>query len=364
MANPKTSPRTRTGHRSERADVSRRALVLGAGGTVGISYHAGVIKGLAEAGLDLSNIDLIVGTSAGAVVGSIVRYGHDVDEVWELARTDKNPFREDEPLFRPEVVFTRGWKTPAGLARRTVGAGYVLQRSLLKVGKFRPPEQLQRFYRGGMSSVTELRDEYLSWTGEEWPEGELRLCAFDIVSGTRIVLGEPGRKNLPLPDAMRASSAVPFLYPPVKLDRRILVDGVVHSSTNVDVAVDFGATAIFVAAPLAYDPQSVPPPHLRASKEVFHNRLKKEMQEAKKAGVELLAIRPDAEEARVHGLNLLRSGEPAQSAELARQRTKDLMKTDRGKAFRKAWDAASPSGSAPTRVTTNSVTKTPSTTSR
>jgi len=47
----------------------RAALVLGGGGITGIAWEIGVLTGLAEAGVDLTGADLVVGTSAGSVVG-------------------------------------------------------------------------------------------------------------------------------------------------------------------------------------------------------------------------------------------------------------------------------------------------------
>ena len=117
----------------------RTAIVLGAGGTVGIAYHAGVAKALADAGLDPAGADLVVGTSAGVIVGSIVRVGHDLDDVWALAHADENPFVEDQPFFRPDVIFSQGWRTPVGLARRMVGSAYVLQRSVVRWPVMNPP---------------------------------------------------------------------------------------------------------------------------------------------------------------------------------------------------------------------------------
>ncbi|MFE6171375.1 patatin-like phospholipase family protein [Streptomyces sp. NPDC056464] len=46
------------------------AVVLGGGGAVGIGWQAGLLTGLAEGGCDLSGADLVVGTSAGALVGA------------------------------------------------------------------------------------------------------------------------------------------------------------------------------------------------------------------------------------------------------------------------------------------------------
>src|SRR4051812_41019168 len=51
------------------------ALVLGGGGVTGVAWETGVLAGLAEAGLDLSNAELIIGTSAGAAVAAQVASG-------------------------------------------------------------------------------------------------------------------------------------------------------------------------------------------------------------------------------------------------------------------------------------------------
>lgn len=316
--------------------------MLGAGGTVGIAYHAGVLKALADAGIDPAAADMVVGTSAGAIVGSILRKGHDLDEVWDLAQSDRNPFMDGQPFFRPDIVFSPGWRTPVGLARRVVGSGYVLHRAVVRTPAVRPPAALQRFYRGGLASVTEQRSEFSRWVGEEWAEGELRLCAFDIVSGRRIVLGEPGRPRPALPDAMRASSSVPTLYPPVRLGRRLLVDGAVSSSTNLDVAIAAGAERIVVAAPLAYDHDDPPRGPLRLARELFDRKLECELRQARDAGAEVLVIRPDAAEAEAQGLNFLRSDEHAASAQCAYERAAGLLRTPEGRAFQRAWAPARP----------------------
>ena len=332
----------------------RTAIVLGAGGTVGIGYHAGVLKALADAGMDPAAADLVVGTSAGAIVGSILRVGHDLDDVWELAHADENPFVDDQPFFRPDVVFSQGWRTPLGLARRVVGSTWVLQRSVVRWPTMNPPRTMQRFYRAGLGSVTEQRSEFALWAGEEWPEERLALCSFDIVTGRRVVLGEPGPRRPALPDAMRAAAAVPIVYPPVRLGRRLLVDGAVSSSTNLDVAVEAGAELIVVAAPLTYDHDDRPSLHHRVGKQLFDCRLEKELAAARAAGVEVLEIRPNAEEAEVHGLNLLRSGGNAEVADLSHERTTDALATESGQRFRRAWRVANRraarSADAPTRA--------------
>src|SRR5215469_7069199 len=69
----------------ERADMSneRRGLVLGGGGITGIAWEIGVVAGLAEAGIDLSSPDVVVGTSAGSVVGAQDLSGIHIEDVYE-----------------------------------------------------------------------------------------------------------------------------------------------------------------------------------------------------------------------------------------------------------------------------------------
>jgi len=62
-----------------------RALVLGGGGITGVGWEIGLLAGLADAGLDLSVADppdLVVGTSAGSVVGAQVASGVDLQEAY------------------------------------------------------------------------------------------------------------------------------------------------------------------------------------------------------------------------------------------------------------------------------------------
>ncbi len=72
------------------ASTRRIGLVLGAGGVVGHAYHAGVLDGLAEAtGWDPREAEVIVGTSAGSVVGALLRAGFSAHDL--AARSTGDP---------------------------------------------------------------------------------------------------------------------------------------------------------------------------------------------------------------------------------------------------------------------------------
>lgn len=68
--------------------AARRALVLGGGGVTGVAWELGLIAGLAERGLDLAAADLIVGTSAGSVVGAQVLSGRSIEDLYEAQLAD------------------------------------------------------------------------------------------------------------------------------------------------------------------------------------------------------------------------------------------------------------------------------------
>ncbi len=85
--------------------MTSRALVLAGGGPVGIGWEAGLLKGLAEADVLLSEADLNVGTSAGSVVGTQLRLGVSPADIYrkQLERMDaagtRSAFTPDMPVL-------------------------------------------------------------------------------------------------------------------------------------------------------------------------------------------------------------------------------------------------------------------------
>jgi len=61
--------------------MTRNALVLGGGGALGVSWEIGLLAGLLEEGIDVAGADLIVGTSAGSIVGTQVALGKTTAEL-------------------------------------------------------------------------------------------------------------------------------------------------------------------------------------------------------------------------------------------------------------------------------------------
>src|SRR5437016_10752839 len=75
-SSPEDSPRAAGVPQPSRATTPRIGLVLGAGGAVGHAFHGGVLSALSDAtGWDARDAEVIVGTSAGSLVGALLRAG-------------------------------------------------------------------------------------------------------------------------------------------------------------------------------------------------------------------------------------------------------------------------------------------------
>src|SRR3954471_4566336 len=171
-------------------------LVLGAGGMVGVAYHAGVLHALHEVGgFHANDADLVVGTSAGSVAGAYLRSGWSPADLWHLAQGTHPELRAlggagasrggvMAPMFTMASPFDL-----FELWRRTMGSTFVLTRSLLRVPAPRVPRLLQLAFPAGMFEMLDGRQRIAEDLPDAWPERPLWLSAVDITRGRRVVLG-------------------------------------------------------------------------------------------------------------------------------------------------------------------------------
>lgn len=291
--------------------TSRVALVLGAGGTVGMTYHAGVLRALeAVGGFQPSHADLVVGTSAGSVVGAYLRSGWSTEDFWQLALGTHPTLAGLNPTevnaMRSEM-FTPAFRTGPELLRRALGSSFVLARSLWRLPGPGAPRWMRRVFPGGLFDMAEGKRRFADELPLAWPDDPLWLCAVDITSGRRVVLGRTGSPPADLHHGVMASCAIPGLYQPVKVGRLTLVDGGAHSSTNLDLAARANCDLIICVAPMAYDTTSAPNPLDQLMRRFAARRLASEVSIARSRGAEVLLLRPTAREVRLHGVNLMRS---------------------------------------------------------
>jgi NTE family protein len=306
-------------------------LVLGAGGTVGMAYHAGVLRALEqEAGVSADRADLVVGTSAGSVLGAYLRTGWTTEDFWLLAQGThpRMPALDDGS----NSVMERAFRSPLGLVRRGLGSAFVMSQSVARLPVGAVPGPLRRAFPSGLYAMREGRKRLAEELPAEWPSAPLWLCAVDILSGRRVVLGREGAPAIDLASAVQASCAIPGVYKPVRAEGVTLVDGGAHSTTNLDLAAKFGCDLIICAAPMAFDTTDrLPDPVHRLVRMFPARRLSGEAAYAKRKGAEVLMIRPSAAELRVHGLNMMRPSGMELVARAAYDATARLLATDRFK---------------------------------
>ncbi|MGY2082827.1 patatin-like phospholipase family protein [Blastococcus sp. SYSU DS0539] len=217
----------------------RTALVLGGGGITGIAWEIGVLAGLAEAGVDLTGADLVVGTSAGSVVGAQLTSGAPLEELY--ARQLEPPAQEKVARMTRGNLARYAWAMLVSRGRdvefrRRVGA---LALAAEKAG-LTPTEQ-ERLDVIGSRLVS-----------REWPDRPLTVTAVDAATGEFRALDR--ESGVPLLQAVAASCAVPGVYPPVTIDGRRYVDGGMRSAANADLAQGYDRLVVLAPIPRGVGP--------------------------------------------------------------------------------------------------------------
>jgi NTE family protein len=250
--------------------VDGRALVLGGGGVAGVAWEAGMITGLRDAGIDLTTPDVIIGTSAGSIVGSLIGHGIDLAEAITRLADDS-----DSAPPEPSDVDMDAVMTAFGLL---FDPNIDPQHARTEVGKLALAAQVD----GAAERLAEIGRRMPS---EEWPAQHLLITTVDTADGAFVVWDRESGVSLPL--AVTSSCAVPCVFPPVAINGRRYMDGGARSITNADLAR--GASAVVILEPLAHlSPRTV---------------LERELRELGTAKV--AAIGPDQAAMDVFGMNVL-----------------------------------------------------------
>jgi len=262
------------------------------------------------------------------VVAAYIWAGWSPEDIWNLvlsgAQLPPGPVTEADPepdtAALPEL-FARAFDTPVDLIRRSLGSAFVMSRSVLRLPLPALPGPVRRAFPAGLFRMSDGRLRLESDLPTEWPHKAIWLCAVDIVSGRRIVLGRSRAPRLSLAQAVMASCAIPGVYPPVRYGRRELIDGGAHSTTNLDLAARAGSDLIISLVPMGFDPADPPGCAGRLLRRFPNATLETELGRADRQGSHVFLFRPGADEARIHGINFMRAGDLAPVAQAAYEAT-------------------------------------------
>lgn len=282
-----------------------KALVLGGGGTTGIAWEMGLLLGLRDGGIDVTDADLIIGTSAGSVVGAQITSGLPLEDLYALQLRPLEETKEQVVQFDMAAlaqVLTAGiGATDAQEARARVGAVALAANTM--------PEAARLEIIAARLPV------------QQWPTSQhLIVTAIDAHTGALVLFDRDA--GVPLVLAIAASCAVPAVYPPVTIGSQRYIDGGVRSGTNADLAS--AARRVLILSTGTIDLSA-------ADSQISIPRLtfEDELAELRQAGAQVLVLTPDEASAAARGPNPLDASRRPVSAQAGRAQGKLLAESVR-----------------------------------
>ncbi len=234
----------------------RFAVVLGSGGVRSIAA-LGMVEVLAREGM---MPDLLVGCSAGAMFGALIAAGHDAENAVSVATT----------LWSAEVTRKRRWTAVPRMLFPRLGrfdADFALRDDAVVM------QRLEQAFGGVRIEDLRIR---------------LRIAATDAETGQRVVLSHGS-----LVQGLRASIALPFMFTPVHIDGRRLIDGCVTDPLPVSAASDAqGIVALGFEAPMPHRIDRPARMLAQVTSALTNNLMQARLAEAQACGPRLLSIAP------------------------------------------------------------------------
>ena len=276
--------------------MTKIGLVLGAGGLTGFGFHAGALSSMRSVtGWDPRTAEIIVGTSSGSGVGSLLRGGVPVSEV--AGRMLAAP-TNSETMARLRAISDGATRWPAwGLGSSSPSLAVKetfnpFATRMARLGAALLPD--------GRVSTAIIGDRARELHGDQWPEDDFWACAVRLSDGDRVVFGQD-RVEADVGSAVEASSAVPGMFQPVLINGVRHVDGAIHSPTNADLLVDRALDLIVVVSPMSA-PLEVAMGALDAPMRMWSaHRVSSEVRLLRAAGHTVLVLEPNRDDTRSMG---------------------------------------------------------------
>ncbi|MEO0494701.1 MAG: patatin-like phospholipase family protein [Actinomycetota bacterium] len=247
-------------------------IALGAGGPLGWAFHLGVLDGIRTAlGVEPAEAQRVVGTSAGGAIAASLLSGADSETV--LASISEPMSEADQAEMRAAMADRRGWRrflrplAPGTALRRLPTAPITAAVGLLPGGVF-PTYPLRRFPVDGDAA---------------WP-ASLWLPSVRMDTGELTVFGRD-RHDVDIRDALEATSAVPGMFRPKRIDGVPHVDGAVASATHADLLADDGHDVVVISSVMTRPGRG--PVKIRA-----RHQLRQEIAALERVGTRTVVIEP------------------------------------------------------------------------
>jgi NTE family protein len=322
----------------------RVGLVLGAGGVVGASWLIGALEALQdETGWEPSAAEVIVGTSAGSVVGALTASGmppaymsayvagREVDEIAEAARRAGERHSDIDDALKAAQAAERA------SGSRPDGSGYKLALALPPIGPgswrlalntLRHPQRhsaaafLCGWLPRGFVRTDPISELIEAFVPGSWPNHEnYWAVAADYATGKRVAFGRRGAPGAHVSRAVAASCAIPAFYHPVSINGRRYIDGGICSPSNLDLLRDEHLDLVICLNPMSSLAQiSGGSPGDRVAalmRAAAGRRLGREARKLRDSGTKVLMLQPGPDDVKVMGFNMMSGKRRVQVAQTA-----------------------------------------------
>jgi NTE family protein len=210
---------------SQHAD--ERALVLAGGGAAGNAWQLGLIAGLADAGVDVTDADLIIGTSAGSTVSAQITSGATPSDLYAAILAEPAPQRG------------------AGSERARAGRRYYDWSNDIISASSDAADMRRRMGAAAIEADTSDGADSARWRaivaarlpGLVWPRRRVLITSVDAETGEPVVFDRDS--GVDLVDAVAASSGNGY-----RIGERRFINGGNRRSENADLAAGYGAVLV------------------------------------------------------------------------------------------------------------------------
>ncbi|MBV9594884.1 MAG: patatin-like phospholipase family protein [Actinobacteria bacterium] len=302
----------------------RRAIVCGGGGLLGFAWTLGALGVIEQQlGFDARDCEVVLGTSAGAVIASLLGCGLSISQI---SRHHQGCAGKGDPPIDWDYDTAAG-RTRPQWPRWWPGSPRLLASAVRHPRDLHPMVALSGVLPAGRGDLRPMHDVVVAVAHDagfdlRWPERPRPWIAVtDFREGRRVVFGRD--RSAPLADAVIASCAIPAWYSPVVVGDRRYVDGGAVSNTSLDLLAGEGYDEVYVVAPMAMQRVSdrwYASPLTRVERAVrvgITRRLMRDVRAVSATGTKVVVIRPGEQDLAAIGLNLMNSGRRLQVLDVA-----------------------------------------------
>ena len=219
--------------------MSERALIFGGGGSAGNAWEIGVIAGLFDAGLDVTEADLIIGTSAGSTAAAQIASATLPTELLANILASAPQPRTGPVGSGPGRVRNVPVANHMEITSGIIGAAEDAADMRRRMGA----AALEMDTAPDSSGQTQWRATVAArLPSQHWPQRPLLIVAVDAHTGEPIVFDRD--RGVDLVDAVAASCANGFGVAPYSIGDNRYIDGGYRSNENADLAAGYARVLV------------------------------------------------------------------------------------------------------------------------